>query len=272
MSESILNENLIATFEQSLRQTRNAQNRLMVRLREVETEGDRLRQEIEALDNSAEKTEAAIYSILATMGSKNKKNPRTDSQKNESSNESQRNHQNNQRNESVENQRDETRFEDFPPSVFTPEQQVDRNQNRNSQYSNNRDYQQNNYNDDSLSYINRNQDNYDNNKNNRNNYNNRNDNRNGSRNVPNKGHNIEPISERFSDRTITQACTLLLREEGTPLHVNELYNHLIAGGFGFKGNNPTISIAVSLNRNRRFRKVAPGTFDLVMRDASKAAS
>ena len=30
------------------------------------------------------------------------------------------------------------------------------------------------------------------------------------------------------------------------------------------GDSPTISIAVSLNRNTRFRKVAPGTFDLVM--------
>jgi hypothetical protein len=92
------------------------------------------------------------------------------------------------------------------------------------------------------------------------------------RTVPRVGQNIEPISQRFLDRTITQACTLLLRESGKALHVNELYNFLVAGGFGFKGNNPTISIAVSLNRNRRFRKVAPGTFDLVMRDASQAAS
>ena len=43
-------------------------------------------------------------------------------------------------------------------------------------------------------------------------------------------------------------------------------------GMEFKGNNPTISVAVSLNRNRRFRKVGPGTFDLVMREASQAAS
>jgi hypothetical protein len=40
----------------------------------------------------------------------------------------------------------------------------------------------------------------------------------------------------------------------------------------FKGNNPTISIAVSLHRNRRFRKVEPGTFDLVMREASQQAA
>lgn len=83
--------------------------------------------------------------------------------------------------------------------------------------------------------------------------------------------NIEAMSDRFMDRTIPQAVTLLLREEGAPLHVNEIYNRLLEGGFKFTGQNPTISIAVSLNRNTRFRKVAPGTFDLMMRDASKAS-
>ena len=93
-----------------------------------------------------------------------------------------------------------------------------------------------------------------------------------NRGIPTRTNNIEPRSHRFADRTITQACTLLLRESGVPLHVNELYNLLVAGGMEFKGNNPTISVAVSLNRNRRFRKVGPGTFDLIMREASQAAS
>jgi hypothetical protein len=93
-----------------------------------------------------------------------------------------------------------------------------------------------------------------------------------NRGIPSINSNFEPISTRFGDRTITQACTLLLREAGGPLHVNELYNLLIAGGMKFKGNNPTISVAVSLSRNRRFRKVDPGTFDLVMREANRAAS
>ncbi len=83
---------------------------------------------------------------------------------------------------------------------------------------------------------------------------------------------IEPLSHRFADRTITQACTLLLKESGGPLHVNDLYNLLVSGGMEFKGNNPTISVAVSLNRNRRFRKVGPGTFDLMIREAAQAAS
>jgi hypothetical protein len=89
--------------------------------------------------------------------------------------------------------------------------------------------------------------------------------------IPTVRNNVEALSDRFMDRTIPQAVTLLLREEGGPLHVNELYNRLLEGGFRFTGQNPTISVAVSLNRNTRFRKVSPGTFDLVMRDASKAS-
>jgi hypothetical protein len=90
--------------------------------------------------------------------------------------------------------------------------------------------------------------------------------------IPTVRNNVEVISDRFMDRTIPQAVTLLLREEGGPLHVNEIYNRLLEGGFKFTGQNPTISVAVSLNRNSRFRKVAPGTFDLMMRDASSKAS
>ena len=89
--------------------------------------------------------------------------------------------------------------------------------------------------------------------------------------IPSLRPNTEALSDRFMDRTIPQAVTLLLREEGGALHVNEIYNRLLEGGFKFTGQNPTISIAVSLNRNTRFRKTAPGTFDLMMRDASKAS-
>ena len=89
--------------------------------------------------------------------------------------------------------------------------------------------------------------------------------------IPPIRNDIEAIHDRFFDRTIPQATTMILREAGGPLHVNEIYNQLMEGGFSFTGQNPTISIAVSLNRNTRFRKVAPGTFDLVIRDAAKAS-
>jgi HB1, ASXL, restriction endonuclease HTH domain len=91
-------------------------------------------------------------------------------------------------------------------------------------------------------------------------------------------HHIPPVradveikDDRFYDRTIPQATSMILREAGGPLHVNEIYNRLKEGGFQFTGQHPTISIAVSLNRNRRFRKVAPGTFDLMIRDAAQAS-
>lgn len=212
----MLDENLIATLEQSLRQTRNAQNRLLVRLREVESEAERLRQEIEALENSAAQTEAAIFSLLATMRAGNQT-----------------------WNISKQQFDDETELH----KELKRQRSMPSNQNNSSNY-----YRNNNQNNNSLSYINT------------------------TKSVPTISSRMEPVSHRFTDRTITQACTLLLREAGKPLHVNELYNFLCAGGFEFKGNNPTISIAVSLNRNRRFRKVAPGTFDLVMRDASQAVS
>lgn len=216
-------DNLIATLEKSLRQTRNAQQRLLVRLREVESEADRLKQEIEAMENSAEQTEAAIYSLLATVRSGN-----------------QRHNLNNLRiDDDYEIPSDLRRLRERPP--LRGDSGVGGSRSMDGYGRSRQDY------DDGESYG-------------------------GSRNVPAISQRIEPISQRFSDRTIIQACTLLLRESGKPLHVNELYNFLVSGGYDFTGKNPTISIAVSLNRNKRFRKVAPGTFDLVMRDASQAAS
>jgi hypothetical protein len=207
----MLDENLIATLEQSLRQTRNAQNRLMARLREVEDESRLLRQEIEALENSAAQTEKAMDSLLVTMRSGNRS-------------------LNLGRSISIED--DEGRYVESrrPVRTVTPGRNISSHRPSGS-----------------VAYLNHSR-------------------------IPSITQDTEPISHRFSDRTITQACTLLLREAGKPLHVNELYNLLVAGGMRFKGNNPTISIAVSLNRNRRFRKVEPGTFDLVMREAQQVAS
>jgi hypothetical protein len=215
----MLNEDLIAALENGLSQTRNAQNRLLRRLHEVEAEAESLRQEIQAMENSAAQSEQAIDSLLTTIGSGVKSLNRS---------------------KSAKPTQYEPKYEPAPEVV--PERRVApiRQTPPPGNYRSNLG---------SLSYINENQ-----------------------RNLPTIRNNIEPLTHRFADRTITQASTLLLREANRPLHVNDLYTQLVSGGFEFKGNNPTISIAVSLNRNRRFRKVAPGTFDLIMRDASQAAS
>ena len=210
----MLDENLIATLEQSLAQTRNAQNRLIGQLRDKESEVEHLRIEISALENSAAQTEKAIDSLLVATrpGSRFGKLISIEEVAGEPDKVPHR----------IDRQSDQT---EFP--------------------------QQNHRRESSVAYFNQNR---------------------GGGNPPTLNADYEPLSNRFNDRTITQACTMLLRESHGPLHVNDLYNLLIAGGMKFKGNNPTISIAVSLTRNRRFRKVNPGTFDLVMREANRAAS
>lgn len=206
----MLDENLIATLEQSLDQTRNAQRRLTARLREAEAEVEHLRLEINALENSAAQTEKAIHSLLVATRSGSRPMSLGKSIKIEED----------------YDYSDRTSGEsDHPEMPYRPARR-----------------------EGSVAYLHH------------------------GRGIPSINSNSEPVSNRFNDRTITQACTLLLREAGGPLHVNELYNLLIAGGMKFKGNNPTISVAVSLSRNRRFRKVDPGTFDLVMRDAGRIAS
>jgi hypothetical protein len=205
------NENLIATLEQSLRQMRQSHGQKSRRLREIESEAEGLRQEVQMLDSSIKQIQATMHSLLfssrSTRGNQNYP---------------------------LDNHLQDFDLEDFEEIHSKPQ--------RNTQH--------NSY---SARPIVR---------------------------MPHDGrHTIPPINpdtevknHRFADRTITQCCTILMREAGRPLHVNELYNRLLESGFVFTGNNPTISIAVSLNRNRRFRKVSPGTFDLVMRDASQAAS
>jgi hypothetical protein len=67
---------------------------------------------------------------------------------------------------------------------------------------------------------------------------------------------------RFADFRIPQAATIVLREARAPLHVSEIYRRLSEGGFEFRGQHQLITLAVSLSRSKRFRKVAPGTFEL----------
>jgi len=266
----MLNEdNLISTLEQSLRQFQAAEQRLQERLRKIEDEARDLKVEIEALQNSAEKTEEALESLFSTMrsGTKSWKTHRKAVHEEESEPPKKSRYEEDEHpkksryNDDDEYQKksryDEDEYQKMP--------RYDDDYQKKSRYDED-DYQMppdsrrysrptnsnpppDNYRNNSVSYMN------------------------SPKNVAPINRNFEMKSNRFADRTITQACTLLLRESSNPLHVNELSNLLVEGGFNFTGNNPTISIAVSLNRNRRFRKVAPGTFDLVMRDtSSKAAS
>lgn len=202
----MLDPSFIATLEKGLQETRKAQATLIARLREVEVEAARLKDQIKTFENTAEQTEQMIDGLLVAMRSGNRSSLTSMS------------------------------IDDVPKSdndrVRSPSPIISSNESPKPQGT--------------VAFFSR-------------------------KKASTRGH-IEAVSNRFADRTITQACTLLLREADEPMHVNDLYNLLVAGGMEFKGNNPTISVAVSLNRNRRFKKVGPGTFDLIMRDASRAAS
>jgi hypothetical protein len=198
-------DTLLATLEQSLRQTRMTRNRLASRLTDLELEADKLRTEIGEMDAIASQTQAAMYRILSSVLAR--ATPATPMPPSDADIE------NALRHDEVSvtpSQRQQTSAPPAPTYVPRPA-------------------------------------------------------------IPPVRSDTEAKSDRFIDRTIPQATTLILREAGAPLHVNEIYNRLLEGGFQFTGHNPTISIAVSLNRNRRFRKVAPGTFDLTIRDAAQAS-
>lgn len=206
-------ENLLATLEQGLRQSRMTRSRLASRLADLEAEAERVRTELNEMDALISQTEAAMFRILSSMFGAQTSAAPSDAEieaalRREAVREAMRG------GDVVRNTYPSAYATAPPPPPARRELPHD---------------------------------------------------------IPPIREDLEPKSDRFFERTIPQATTVLLREEGAPLHVNEIYNRLLEGGFKFTGQNPTISIAVSLNRNRRFRKVAPGTFDLTIRDAAQAS-
>jgi hypothetical protein len=205
-------ENLLATLENGLRQSRTTRSRLNARLADLEAEAERVRTELNEMDAIISQTEQAMFRILSSMfGAAQSAAPPSDAEIEFAL-----------RRDAASNA---PRVSPQAPPSHAPYQQ--------SQSPAHEHHFRHH--------------------------------------IPPIRSDIEPKSDRFFERTIPHAAAVLMRESGGPLHVNELYNRLLEGGFQFTGQNPTISIAVSLNRNRRFRKVAPGTFDLTIRDAAQAS-
>lgn len=63
--------------------------------------------------------------------------------------------------------------------------------------------------------------------------------------------------------TVVQACATVLSQQNRPMKVAELTRAIYDGGIRLKSQTPDRSVAVLLQRNRRFMRVAPGTFALV---------
>lgn len=65
---------------------------------------------------------------------------------------------------------------------------------------------------------------------------------------------------KYSGMSVSQAAFLLLKEANAPMHAKEIYQRLIEGGLRMRGKTPITSIAISLTRDKRFKKVGPNTF------------
>ena len=66
---------------------------------------------------------------------------------------------------------------------------------------------------------------------------------------------------KYVGKSVPEAAYEILRESNRVMHAKELVQRLIEGGLQIKGKTPLTSIATSLKRDRRFRKVGPNTFE-----------
>jgi hypothetical protein len=68
---------------------------------------------------------------------------------------------------------------------------------------------------------------------------------------------------KYVGMSVSEAAYQILRDAGSAMHAKDLYHRLVEGGLRMKAKAPVTSIATSLKRDRRFRKVAPNTFEAV---------
>lgn len=66
---------------------------------------------------------------------------------------------------------------------------------------------------------------------------------------------------KYVGMSVPEAAYQILRETRRAMHAKELFQRLIEGGIRIKGKTPLTSVATSLKRDKRFRKVGPNTFE-----------
>ncbi len=66
---------------------------------------------------------------------------------------------------------------------------------------------------------------------------------------------------KYVGKSVPEAAYQILREANRSMHAKELLQYLVEGGLQIKGKTPLTSVATSLKRDKRFRKVGPNTFE-----------
>jgi chromosome segregation ATPase len=75
---------------------------------------------------------------------------------------------------------------------------------------------------------------------------------------------------KYVGMSVPEATYQILREAQRSMHAKELLQRLIEGGIQIKGKTPLTSVATSLKRDKRFKKVGPNTFELLEEALTKA--
>src|SRR5215475_3568150 len=68
---------------------------------------------------------------------------------------------------------------------------------------------------------------------------------------------------KYAGKSVPEAAYQILREASRPMHAKELLQRLMEGGIQIKGKTPLTSVATSLKRDSRFKKVSPNTFEAI---------
>jgi hypothetical protein len=66
---------------------------------------------------------------------------------------------------------------------------------------------------------------------------------------------------KYAGKSVPEAAYQILREASRAMHAKELLQRLVEGGIQIKGKTPLTSVATSLKRDKRFKKVGPNTFE-----------
>jgi len=75
---------------------------------------------------------------------------------------------------------------------------------------------------------------------------------------------------KYVGKSVPEAAYQILRDENRSMHAKELLQRLMEGGLQIKGKTPLTSVATSLKRDKRFRKVAPNTFEASAENLTEA--
>ncbi len=75
---------------------------------------------------------------------------------------------------------------------------------------------------------------------------------------------------KYAGMSVPEAAYQILRETRRSMHAKELLQRLVAGGMQIKGKTPLTSVATSLKRDKRFRKVGPNTFEALEETLTEA--